>query len=212
MYLVLGQVRAGWLAATLCSELDTVNCHSLCAQHVHVAPMLDAGGVLFTAKFMTETHTGNSVTTVVAVSDHSKAETTDKASEARQVSHLQTSEATLNQYTQTSSRKAASLGSNLAYQEQVESKQVTGGYFESSNLRVPLFQLPPQFGDEVNVCADALRLGQAAAVTMAATCTAPLLFLQSTPPRHGSVICTHHLAVGKVNRPVDATYTHVLHV
>lgn len=72
MYLVLGRVRVGWLAATSCTELDNVNCHSLSAQHVHVAPMLDAGGVLLTAKFMTETHTGNSVTTAVSVSDHSK--------------------------------------------------------------------------------------------------------------------------------------------
>ena len=71
MYLVLGQVRAGWLSATLCTELDNVNCHSLSAQHVHVAPMLDAGGVSFTGKFMTATHTSSSVTTAVAVSDHS---------------------------------------------------------------------------------------------------------------------------------------------
>ena len=52
MYLVLGQVRAAWLAATSCTELDNVKRHSLSAQHVHVVPMLEAGGVLFTAKFM----------------------------------------------------------------------------------------------------------------------------------------------------------------
>lgn len=88
---------------------------------------------------------------------------------------------------------------------------MTGGYFESSNLRVPLFQLPPQFGDEVNVCADALRLGQAAAVTMAATHAAPLLFLQSTSP-HDPVTHMRHLAIDKATQPVDATQTHVLHV